>query len=161
MVNYLRQRDSSVKVAILKSRKFDFYRINPVGVMRNGFNRLIRHGVAEKGEKRPEENPNFFITPAFILHWSKTRFTDNNIHVGFTVSKRTTSKRANKRNLLRRRLRYSVNQNIRKYDIEGYDFVFTARAGILECEYEQLNYHIRRALKFAETKINGSSSSKK
>ncbi|MBP3615685.1 MAG: ribonuclease P protein component [Alphaproteobacteria bacterium] len=153
MVKFLRKKTSPVKIALLKSRKLDFYRINPVGVMRRGFNRLIRKGIVDKNSERPQDNPNRFVNPAFITHWSPTRFNDGNIHVGFTVSIKSTSKRANKRNLIRRRLKYAVSELIRKYRVEGYDFVFTARSGILDMDYNKIEYLMRHTLKFIESKI--------
>ncbi|MCR5506592.1 MAG: ribonuclease P protein component [bacterium] len=153
MVNYLRKQNSPVKVAILKSRKLDFYRINPFGIVRNGFKRLIRKGIVEKGAERPKDNPNRFVNPAFLTHWSETRFSDGNIHVGFTVSVKSTSKRANKRNLIRRRLKYAVNQNIRNFRIEGYDLVFTARSGFLDFEYDEIDYQMKRVLKYIECRL--------
>ena len=153
MVNYLRKKDSPVKIAILKSRKLDFFRINPFGVIKNGFNRLVKKGIIQKRDTQPKDNLNYFVTPAFIVHWAKSRFNDENIHVGITVSKKSTSKRANKRNLIRRRLRYAINQNIRKYNIKGYDFVFTVRYGFLELKYSDLENQINKSLKYIEKKI--------
>ncbi len=153
MVNFLRKKNSPVKICILKSRKLDFFRINPVAIINRGFNRLIRKGILEKGTKRPDDNPNFFLTPAFFIHWAETRFNDGNLHVGFTVSVKSISKRANKRNLIRRRLRYAINKNIRNFNIKGYDFVITARSGSLNMNYKTLEHHINRALKFIENKI--------
>jgi len=154
MVKFLRQKNSPVKVCILKSRKLDFFRINPVGIIKNGLNSLIRKGIVEKGVKQPSENLNRFITPAFIAHWAKTRFSDENLHVGFTVSVKSTSKRANKRNLIRRRLKYAVNRNIRNFNIKGYDIVFTARGDFLKMKYSDIENHIQRAFKYIERKIS-------
>ncbi len=153
MVKYLRKKNSPVKVSILKSRKLDFFRINPFGIIKRGVTRLVKKGFLNKNDKYPDDNPNFFATPAFIVHWSETRFNDNNIHVGFTVSIKGISKRANKRNFVRRRLKACVNNNIRDFNLSGYDFVFTARSGILNLEYEEIDYHMKRTFKFIENKI--------
>ena len=150
MVKYLRKKNSSVKVAILKSRKLDFFRINPIAIVKQGVNRLIRKGIIEKGTRYPTENFNRFITPIFVVHWAKSRFNDSNNHIGFTVSVKSTSKRANKRNLIRRRLKYSVNENIRNFNLSEYDIVFTTRHEILNASYYEINKQIIRVLKFIE-----------
>ena len=153
MVNFLRKKNSSVKVCILKNRKLDFFRINPFCIIKRGINHLIKKGFFNKNDEYQKDNPNYFVTPAFIVHWSETRFNDNNIHIGFTVSIKSISKRANKRNLVRRRLKACVNDNIRNFDLFGYDFVFTARSTVLNLEYEEIDYHMKRALKSIENRI--------
>ncbi len=153
MVNYLRKKNSPIKVCILKNRKLDFFRINPYCIIKRGINRLIKKGYFNKDDEYQRDNPNYFATPGFIIHWSKTRFNDNNMHIGFTVSIKSISKRANKRNLIRRRLKACVNENIRNFNLFGYDFIFTARSGILGLEYEEVDYHMKRAFKLIENKI--------
>ena len=154
MVNFLRKKDSPVKVYILKSRKLDFFRINPVGVMTRGFKRLVKNGILEKNAEKPKENPNFFFTPGFIINWAESRFNDGNYHIGFTVSVKSISKRATKRNLVRRRLKYAFNKNLRNYNIDGYDIVVTSRSEILNMPYDKLEANVKRALKHIETKVH-------
>lgn len=153
MVNFLKYKNKKIKLRILKSRKLDFFRINPFAMVKMGAKRLVRKGFLAKGEAKPTDNPNYFVTRSLIAHWAPTRFTDGDIHVGFTITIKTVSKRANKRNLVKRRLRALVNENIRKFSVRGYDFVFTARSGILDISYEDLKNELRRILKNAEHKI--------
>lgn len=153
MVNFLKYKNKKIKIRMLKSRKLDFFRINPFAMVKMGAKRLVRKGFLAKGEEKPADNPNYFVTHSIITHWAPTRFSDGDIHVGFTITIKTVSKRANKRNLVKRRLRALVNENIRKYAVRGYDFVFTARAGILDTSYEDLKNELRRIFKNAERKI--------
>lgn len=153
MTIFLNFKKSNTKVRILKSRKLDFFRINPMSVLRVGKKKLIRKGVLSKHEPKPVDNPNHFITHSFITYWSKSRFTDGDIHVGFTASIKTISKRANKRNRARRRLRALINENIREYRVRGYDFVFTARLAVLETSFADLKQELKRTLKHAEYQI--------
>ena len=153
MVNFLRFKNSKTKIKMLKNRKLDFFRINPFAIMKIGKKRLIKSGLLHKGEQIPTDNPNRFITHSLITHWAPTRFDDNNIHIGFTVAVKSVSKKANKRNLVKRRLRAIINENIRNYKIRGYDFVFTARSSILDTPFDELQNELHRTFKFIEHQI--------
>jgi len=153
MVNFLRSKKSNIKVCPLKSRKFDFFRINPSAIVRGGIQRLVRHGFISNAKDKPEDNPNKFIANGFAIHWMPTRFNDKHIHVGITVSVRTVSKLATKRNLIRRRLRSIINQEIRNYHISGFDFVFTARSAISEMSFEKLEEEFKCAMQHIERKV--------
>ena len=153
MVHFFRNKTSSIKIRPLKSRKLDFFRINPAAIIRNGVRRLVRHGFLASIADKPEDNPNRFIANGFSVHWSPTRFNDNDIHVGITVSVKTVSKLATKRNLARRRLRALINSSIRKYKISGFDFVFTARSTILDIPYEKLENELKRTMQYVERKV--------
>ena len=153
MVNLLRSKSSSINVRPLKSRKLDFFRINPGAIVRHGVRRLVRRGYLDSVADKPEDNPNKFVANGFAVHWMPTRFKDRDIHVGITVSVKTVSKRANKRNLARRRLRAIINNNIRKYRLSGFDFVFTARATVLEIPYVKLDSEFNRAMQWVERRV--------
>lgn len=155
MVNCIRYKDSKVNLRTLKSRKLDFFRINPRSIVKLGRKKLVRKGMLAKDSQLPNENPNHFITTSLIGYWSKTRFDDNDMHVGFTVTIKTVSKRANKRNLAKRRMKNAVNENIRAFKVQGHDFVFTARAEILNIPYADIVKDVKRILKFAEYRIKG------
>lgn len=153
MVGLIRKKFCSVNVRPLKSRKLDFFRINPGAIVRHGVRRLVRRGYIESVADAPDDNPNKFVANGFAVHWMPTRFHDCDIHVGITVAVKTVSKRANKRNLARRRLRAIINDNIRKYKLKGFDFVFTARASILEIPYAKLEGEFNRAMHWVERKV--------
>lgn len=150
MVNCIRYKKSKIKLRILKSRSQDFFRINPRSIMKIGRKKLIKKGLIHKREELPEDNPNHFINDLFMTHWSLTRFDDGDIHIGFTVTTKTISKRANVRNRIKRRLKNAINENIRNFKIKGYDFVFTARSGILEASYSDIVFQVKRVLKYVE-----------
>jgi ribonuclease P protein component len=153
MVNTIRFKGSPVRIKPLKSRKSDFFRINPRSIVKIGKKRLVKRGLVAKDASPPEDNPNHFIAKNVIAHWAKTRFADGDMHVGFTITIKTISKRANERNLVRRRLRAAVNENIRAFKVAGHDFVFTAREAIKEAAYTDIVSDLRRILKFAEHRI--------
>ncbi|MDR1477184.1 MAG: ribonuclease P protein component [Rickettsiales bacterium] len=153
MVHLIRFKDSPVRLRPLKSRRDDFFRINPRAIARLGAKRLVKRGLLVKGAEAPEDNPNHFISKNVMAHWSPTRFSDGDVHVGFTVTVRTISKRANERNLIRRRLRSAVNENIRNFGIKGFDFVFTAREGLKEASYADMCAELRKIFKYAECRI--------
>ena len=153
MVNSLKHKNSSTKIKILKSRKLDFIRINPFAIMQIGINRLMRRGFINKKTELINDNSNHFVSKSFLLHWSKSRFNDSDFHIGFSVSKKNISKLAVKRNLVKRRLRVLINDNLRNYKLAGYDFVITARAGFLDTSFSDLTDEIKKALQFAEHKI--------
>ena len=153
MVNFLRSNKSNIKVCPLKSRKLDYFRINPGAIVRRGVQRLVRHGFIASAKDKPEDNPNKFIANGFAVHWMPTRFNDNHIHIGITVSVKTVSKLATQRNLVRRRLRSIINQYIRSYRISGFDFVFTARSTISEIPFEKLEAEFKRAMQYVERKV--------
>ena len=159
MVNCIRLKGSKIKLRTLKCRKLDFFRINPRSIMKIGRKRLIKKGMITKHQELPPDNPNHFINDYFITHWAKTRFEDGDIHIGFTVTVKNISKRANQRNLVKRRLKNAINETIRNFKIKGYDFVFTARTDILNAEYKELLFQARRVFKFVECRIKDSKKS--
>ena len=127
--------------------------------MKIGRKRLIKKGMITKHQELPPDNPNHFINDYFITHWAKTRFEDGDIHIGFTVTVKNISKRANQRNLVKRRLKNAINETIRNFKIKGYDFVFTARTDILNAEYKELLFQAHRVFKFVECRIKDSKKS--
>ncbi|MBD5405649.1 ribonuclease P protein component [bacterium] len=153
MVNCIRYKGSYIKLRPLKSRKLDFFRINPRSISKMGHKRLIRKGMLSKNQELPPDNPNHFINDYFITHWSKTRFDDGDIHIGFTITVKTISKRANIRNLVKRRLKNAINENIRNFRVRGYDFVFTARGEIVDATYSDIVAQVKRVLNFVEHRL--------
>jgi ribonuclease P protein component len=153
MVKLIRYKNSPVRLKTLKSRKFDFFRINPRAIIKMGVKRLARKGLLGKGSGVPSDNPNHFISKGFITHWAKSRFADGDMHVGFTVTIKTVSKYATARNYAKRILRAAVNENIRDFGVKGYDFVFTARSEVAEISFRELCAEMRRVFKFAECRI--------
>ncbi|MDR2098462.1 MAG: ribonuclease P protein component [Rickettsiales bacterium] len=153
MVSLIRYKKSPVFLKTLKSRKFDFFRINPRAIVKMGVRRLARKGLVGKGAEAPPDNPNHFISRSFITHWAKTRFDDGALHVGFTVTIKAISKKATERNYVKRLLRAAANENMRDFRIAGHDFVFTARSDIKGVSFRELSAEMRRVLKFAECRI--------
>ena len=143
MVNSIKFKNHPVKIIPLKSRLKDFKRINPNIKLKNSFK--------EKNIKI--ENKNVYISSIFIINWDKTIFTDNNLHIGFSVSKKNISKLAVKRNLIKRRLRAAVNENIRRYHLKGYDFIFSARNKLNEVNYLDIVLELNKAFNFISNKI--------
>ena len=153
MVNLIRLKGSDVRLRPLKSRKRDFFRINPRVISKIGKTKLVRRGLIAKDAEPPADNPNHFVSKSLIAHWAKTRFEGRDIHVGFTVTIKTVSKRSSERNLVKRRMRAAVNETIRDFDIGGHDFVFTAREAIKEASYSDIVSEFKRIFKFAEHRI--------
>ena len=153
MVKLIRFKDSPVRLRPLKSRKSDFFRINPRAISKIGKSRLIKRGLVSRDADVPADNPNRFIGANMIAHWDKTRFDDGDMHVGFTITIRTVSKRANVRNLARRRLKAAVNETIRGFGVAGHDFVFTAREPITGAAYADIVEELRHAFQLAERRI--------
>ncbi len=67
-----------------------------------------------------------FYTNAFSVHFIKANNDVVLPFFGFTVSKKTVSKKAVIRNLVRRRLKEAVRQYFDAPSFCGYSFVFTA-----------------------------------
>jgi ribonuclease P protein component len=153
MVCLIRFKDSPVRLRPLKSRRDDFFRINPRSIARLGAKRLVKRGLLVKGAEAPADNPNHFISKNVMAHWARTRFEDGDVHVGFTVTVRTISKRANERNRIKRWLRAAVNENVRNFGLKGFDFVFTAREGLKDASYAGLCDELRKIFKYAEHRI--------
>ncbi len=150
MVNCIRYKHNKVKLRTLKSRSQDFFRINPRAIAKIGRKRLVKKGLIEKNAQLPKDNPNHFINDLFMTHWAPTRFLDGDIHIGFTITTKTISKRANVRNLIKRRLKNAINEHIRNFKVSGFDFVFTARSGILDASYSDIIAQVKRVLKYVE-----------
>lgn len=153
MVNFIKYKDSPVKLRILKNRKRDFFRINPRAILKIGRKKLIRKGIIGKHQEMPKDNPNHFVNDYFITHWDFTRFDDGDIHIGFTITVKNISKHATIRNFVKRRLKNAINENIRDFKIGGYDFIFTARPDILTATYSELVGQVRRVFNFVEHRI--------
>lgn len=144
MVNSINFKNNPIKIIPLKSRLNDFKRVNPSTRLKNSFK-------PERIKVIPSNN--LYNSSIFIINWAKTRFTDNNLHIGITVSKKSISKLAVKRNLIKRKLRAGINENIRNYNLIGYDFVITARNKINETSYNDLVIELNKAFHFIENKI--------
>ncbi len=160
MVNCIRLKGSKIKLRTLKCRKLDFFRINPRSIMKMGRKRLIKKGMINKNAELPQDNPNHFINDYFITHWAPTRFDDGDIHIGFTVTVKNISKRANVRNLIKRRLKNAINENIRNFKVRGFDFVFTARTEIVNASFSDIVLQVKRVFKFVECRIKDSEKQK-
>jgi ribonuclease P protein component len=66
-----------------------------------------------------------FYTQAFCVHYVKTT-THNPPLFGFTISKKTVSKKAVIRNLIRRRIKNCLIEHFDFHCFNGYEFILTA-----------------------------------
>ncbi len=67
---------------------------------------------------------------------------------GFIVGTKV-SKRANKRNLIKRRMRTIIKDNLKNIN-EGYDIIFITRPGIVKKSYREIKIKVIKLLKRAE-----------
>jgi ribonuclease P protein component len=67
---------------------------------------------------------------------------------GFIVGTKV-DKKANKRNLIKRRLRTIIKDNLKKINM-GYDIIFITRPGIVEKSYQEIEIKVIRLLKRAK-----------
>lgn len=91
-----------------------------------------------------------WVTPAFVLYVffdSKNKKADISPQVGFTVTKKTISKKAVIRNRAKRRLREAFRLTIGDYQLDKGRLVVVARKDALELPFDKLQKDIRWALK--------------
>lgn len=67
-----------------------------------------------------------FYTNIFSVHFIKGKDSSSLPFFGFTISKKTVSKKAVIRNLVRRRLKEAIRQYFKQQDFLGYHIVITA-----------------------------------
>lgn len=94
------------------------------------FSRVYRRGISA-------------VYPAFVLHRKKTA---GQTRFGFSVSKKLGH--AVVRNRVRRRLRHGVYELYHLFP-EGFDYVFVARTGAVDMEWQELLQQLRRAARAA------------
>lgn len=158
MVKSITKKNTNVKIIPLK-KQLDFERVNPKFrkvkkkpkyVIVNKNLDVIAPPPKTKEKEKPEtlstiECPKY-VSKSFILNGAESFFEDIHYHIGIIVGKKATSKLAVKRNLIKRRLRAILNDNVRKYDLSEYDFVLTARTDIIKTTYQELEAEIQKAL---------------
>lgn len=91
--------------------------------------------VLRRGRKAARESFNF---------WKLRNATGGNSRFVFLVSKKISNK-ANKRNLVKRRMRHIVGKNL-KNAAPGFDYVFSAKPSILKKPYGDLSVEIYSVL---------------
>ncbi len=129
MVKSISYKKSSIKLITLKSKLKDF-------------------------TPSTDTEQNKFVSSSLVVSWKPSRFNDNNLHIGIIVSKKLISKLATIRNLIKRRLKNVINENIRNYNLQGYDFIFIARSSIINISYEDLTVELNNIFKQIENKTN-------
>ena len=158
MVKSLTKKNTNIKIIPLKNQ-LDFERVNPKfrKVKKKPKYVIVNKNLdvvapppppkeeIKKNEPSTIEFPKY-ISKSFILNGAETFFEDIHYHIGIIVGKKTVSKLAVKRNLIKRRLRAILNQHLRKYDLSEYDFVLTARKDIITTTYQELETEIQKAL---------------
>lgn len=155
MVKSLTKKNNSIKIIPLKNQ-LDFERVNPKfrSIKKKPKYQIVNKNLdvvapppPPKEEKKQESTIEFpkYISKSFILNGAESFFEDIHFHIGIIISKKTVSKLAVKRNLIKRRIRAILNNNIRRYDLSEYDFVLTARKDITTASYQELETEIQKA----------------
>ena len=155
MVKSLTKKNNSIKIIPLKNQ-LDFERVNPKfrSIKKKPKYEIVNKNLdvvappaPPKEEKKQESTIEFpkYISKSFILNGAESFFEDIHFHIGIIVGKKTVSKLAVTRNLIKRRLRAILNDNIRRYDLSEYDFVLTARKDITTVTYQELETEIQKA----------------
>lgn len=144
MTNFLRKKSSDIKLKILKKRDKDFLRIS-------GF-----RARKKEDKEKSANNSVSWVANGIVVAASPTRFDDSDkfLHVGFSATKKSISKLAVKRNKAKRILKALVNDNIRGSVPMGWDYIITARAGILDIPNLELEKNLKWALKMLSKKID-------
>jgi ribonuclease P protein component len=133
-MNFIRYGRSSQKIVPLKSRRGDFWRINP---------RLAEGS----GQPPPKKRKRFVSNPLFAVNYAHTKYKDKNFHIGFTASIKSVSKLAVHRNYTKRLFRAAVNENIRDFPkLYRIDMVWTARRDFFGMNYAEFSAEVRRTL---------------
>lgn len=92
-----------------------------------------------------------WVTPAFVLYvFFDPKNADSNSmspRVGFTVTKKSVSKKAVIRNRAKRRLREAFRLTLEDYKLDAAQLVVVARAEALEMDFEKLQKDIRWAFR--------------
>ncbi|MDR3126078.1 MAG: ribonuclease P protein component [Rickettsiales bacterium] len=132
-MKFIRYGRSSQKLVPLKSRRGDFWRINP--------------RLAEGGATASKKNRRFISSTFFTVHYAHTKYKDKNFHIGFTASIKSVSKLAIRRNYAKRLLRAAINENIRDFPkLYRIDSIWTAKRDFHGASYPEFSAEIRRAL---------------
>lgn len=98
-----------------------------------------------------------FYTNAFSVHFITSSDTVSEPIFGFTISKKTVSKKAVIRNLVRRRLKEAVRLHFDTHEFLGYKIVFTAikttKNSLWEDYVDCVGYSARRIKKLSAIEV--------